>query len=153
MTDSSLEELYSVPGFMLRRAHQISVSIFDNKMSEIGVTPTQLSILYTINLYPNIDQISLCNRLGIDRSTATVVIRLLEKNGLVTRQTSKEDKRRKTLTLTPEGVKKIEEALKVASSIREGILRPFTPEEAQIFTSLLKKLVNSLNDLSRTPIK
>lgn len=153
MTEKSLDELYSRPGFMLRRAHQIAVSIFESVMADLKLSPTQFALLYILATQPGIDQITLGHVLGIDRSTTTLVARLLESNGYITRQVSAKDRRRKQLKLTRKGHALLNKADKLTALTSEKILSPFDQDEARKFLELLDKLTGSLNSISRTPIK
>ena len=102
---------------------------------------------------PGIDQITLGHVLGIDRSTTTLVARLLESNGYITRQVSAKDRRRKQLKLTRKGHALLNKADKLTALTSEKILSPFNQDEARKFLELLDKLTGSLNSISRTPIK
>ena len=44
-----LEELYRRPGFMIRRVHQIAVSLFIDETGKLGVTNRQYGILFVLN--------------------------------------------------------------------------------------------------------
>jgi hypothetical protein len=48
MSCASLRDLYRRPGFMIRRAHQIAVSVFLEETAELGVTSTQYGILHVL---------------------------------------------------------------------------------------------------------
>lgn len=152
MEISSLDELYSRPGFMVRRAQQIATSLFETALGDLNMSPTQFAALYILNKYPDADQITLGGLLGIDRSTTTVVLRSLEDSGQIVRKQSEADRRRKLLKLTEKGRTALRKADKITKTSKNEILRPFTPEEAEIFLGLLKKLVVSLNEDSRAPI-
>ncbi len=138
---------------MLRRAHQIAVSIFESVMGDLRLSPTQFAMLYILATQPGIDQNTLGYVLGIDRSTTTLVARLLESNDLITRQVSSKDRRRKQLKLTRKGHALLKKADKLTNLTTEKILSPFSQEEADTFLMLLEKMTASLNDISRTPIK
>jgi len=43
-----LDALYHRPGFMLRRAHQIAVSLFLEETGDLRITTTQFGILHQI---------------------------------------------------------------------------------------------------------
>src|SRR5690606_8803078 len=83
--EEPLHALYSRPGFLIRRAHQIAVSLFIEEMDALGVTPTQSGILFVLSHRSGLDQISVARLLGLDRSTASMVIAKLVSAGLVSR--------------------------------------------------------------------
>ena len=64
-----LADLYGRPGFMIRRAHQITISVFQAHAGELGLTNTQFGVLYILKRYPSIDQVTLAKLLRLDRPT------------------------------------------------------------------------------------
>jgi hypothetical protein len=42
---ASLARLYARPGFLLRRAHQISAAVFEDACRDLGLTPAQFGVL------------------------------------------------------------------------------------------------------------
>jgi hypothetical protein len=72
-----LDALYRRPGFMLRRAHQIAVSLFLEETGELNITTTQFGILHLLKHSPGLDQITVAKLLGLDRSTTRVIARQL----------------------------------------------------------------------------
>src|SRR6187402_1590553 len=98
-----LADLYGRPGFMIRRAHQITISVVQAHAGELGLTNTQFGVLYILKRYPSIDQVTLAKLLRLDRSTTGTVVATLESRGLVARDVGETDRRRRVLALTAEG--------------------------------------------------
>ena len=78
-----LDELYRRPGFLIRRANQIAVSLFLEETGALGITNSQYGILLVVKHHQGIDQISVAKLLGLDRSTTGMVLDKLEKAGLI----------------------------------------------------------------------
>lgn len=148
----SLEELYRRPGFLLRRAHQIGLSVFTEETGKSGVTTTQFGALCVIRCRPQVDQIGVAQLLGLDRSTTALVVGKLESAGLISRQADPIDARRKVLSLTPAGAAMVKRMEAPAGRAQDRILSVFTDEEAAQFEHLLTKLVTGFNETVRTPI-
>src|SRR5262249_44042676 len=106
-SDNALETLYRRPGFLIRRAQQIAVSLFMEETGELGITTTQYGILTVLKHNPGIDQISVAKLLGLDRSTTGMVVVKLEDAGLVGRCVGK-DRRKRDLALTKAGERMLE---------------------------------------------
>src|SRR3546814_9145616 len=100
-----MARIYERPGFLLRRCHQISVSIFLDECADLNLTATQFGILYCISHNPGIDQIAIARMLGLDRSTTATVIDRLATRKLLNREVHSSDRRRRSLTLTTEGAR------------------------------------------------
>ena len=149
---SSLKDLYSRPGFMLRRAHQISTAIFLEETQALNVTATQYGALYVLDHVDNLDQIGLARVLGIDRSTSALVLSKLEGAGWIDRRIDPADRRRRVLLLTEAGRRVLNAVAAPARQVRERLMAAFTPAEQTQFMELMAKFVETFNAQSRTPI-
>ena len=145
MPPHDMEDLYARPGFIIRRAHQIVAALFDEAAADLGITTTQYSVLHTLRATPGLDQI-------IDRSTATMVLRLLEENGLITRTSDPQDRRRKLLALTGEGVALLQRAEPVTHVISDQMRTVLSEKELATLKSLLGKFVSAFNGRVRNPL-
>lgn len=148
----SLNALYKRPGFLLRRAHQITVSMFMEQSIGQGVTTTQYGVLVILRAFEGLDQIGLSKKVGLDRSTTGLVIKKLEQDGLVVRIEDPEDRRRKIIVLTAKGERKLESLRPAAAKAQELALSAFTEDEAEQFLNLLDKFVTRFNHETRAPI-
>ncbi len=147
-----MEGLYGRPGFMIRRAHQIAVSIFLEETGELGITNRQYGILLVLKQRSGIDQISVAKLLGLDRSTTGMVLKNLEETGLVERAVGARDRRRRSLQLTRAGEKMLERLAEPARRAQGRVLSAFTAPERAQFLALLDKLLRKFNDSTRVPI-
>ena len=148
----TIEELYARPGFLLRRAHQIAVGIFVEECAAYGLTPPQHSTLIVIDRCPGLDQAALARAIGFDRATTGQVVEGLEARGLLKRQNSRIDRRRKTLALTPEGRALMKRAAAAIQRTSERLLAPLRPGQRRHFVELLLQLTGNLNQASRSPV-
>jgi DNA-binding MarR family transcriptional regulator len=147
-----LDELYRRPGFMIRRMHQIAVSLFIEETGKLGVTNRQYGILFVLEHRPGIDQISVANLLGLDRSTTGMVLKKLEEDGLVVRSIEVRDRRRHSLQLTRSGKRLLSQLAGPAQRARARVLAAFTPDEQTLFLVLLDKFTRAFNESTRVPL-
>jgi DNA-binding MarR family transcriptional regulator len=150
-TESKLINLYEHPGHLLRRAQQISVSIFYDEMGS-DLTPVQYAMLRNLAAHPGIDQVSLAASTGIDTSTGATVCARLEEKGLLERKVIPTNRRQRALTITAEGERLLEELIPGSQRLRRRILAPLTGPEQLQFMELLSKLVQENNEQSRAPL-
>jgi MarR family transcriptional regulator, lower aerobic nicotinate degradation pathway regulator len=155
VTEPTLHSLYERPGFLIRRANQIAVSIFLSEMDKIapGLTSTQYGALIVLNARGAMTQTQLARLVGIDRSTTALVVRKLEEDGLVRRTTASDDKRRKILKLTAAGRKLLVSAVEPAERAKFRLLSALTKQEGATLVRLLEKLVGRFNEEARAPIE
>lgn len=148
----SLDGLYTRPGFLIRRAHQISVSLFMRETAALGITSTQYGALYVLKMRKRLDQIGLAQLVGIDRSTAALVVSKLEEAGYIKREADPDDRRRKLLVLTRRGRAMLDEMAEPARRAQEHALSVFSPAEQATFLTLLQTFVCAFNEETRAPI-
>jgi DNA-binding MarR family transcriptional regulator len=147
---SLIFDYHAAPGHLIRRAHQLAVSIFAEKTAAFELTPVQFAMLNALMDEPGEDQITLAGKVAFDAATSGAVIARLEAKGLLRRDADPKDKRRKLLTATAEG-EKIVIAMKAAVSDVQGqIMQPLSAKEAEQLTALLSKLVSGHDEATKT---
>lgn len=148
-TQQDLEHLYQRPGFLLRRALQISSALFMEETAPLNITTTQFGMLMILSVREPIDQVGIAKLLKLDRSTTGLVVRNLEERGLIERVTDPDDRRRRVLRLTDAGLKMLAALEGPAKAVHGRGLSIFTAEEAQTFVSLLTRFVNGHDGADR----
>ena len=151
--EKTLDELYRRPGFLLRRAHQISVALFLEEAAGLGITTTQFGTMVVLRALGSLDQVGIATAVGIDRSTTALVVSKLEEAGYIERCDDKIDKRRKIITLSPAGHDMLARVAEPAQRARERALAAFPPKDAAKFLALLERFVANFNEQTRAPIR
>ncbi|MBR2974519.1 MAG: MarR family transcriptional regulator, partial [Clostridia bacterium] len=83
-------------------------------------------------------------RFEIRRSTATQMLSLMEKNGLILRQPVSHDARLKRLVLTPKAVALHKNVEKEIKGIEESLMQGVSVEEMEIFFAVIDKVKANL---------
>ena len=148
LTDSKLD---AMPGHLIRRLHQIAVGTFASELIDIGITPVQFAALKTIAANAGIDQRTLAQRIALDTSTTAGVIDRLETRGTVERRNAPNDRRLRVLYITPAGIDLLHAAHPLVDNVQSLLVAPLNEQEQAIFLTLLGKLVDANNALSRAP--
>lgn len=84
---------------------------------------------------------------SIRRSTATNMLKLMETNGLILRESVPYDARLKKITLTPKAIalhKRIEHHIEISE---KAIRKDITDEELEVFFSVMDKIKKNLEEL------
>lgn len=149
MPSQSLSRLYARPGFLLRRAHQISAAVFEDECRSVGLTPAQFGVLTVLRANPGLDQSSLARALGFDKVTVLRVLRGLEARGLVERSPSPSSRRNLSIVLSAVGVALLEQAQKPAEQAYNRLMAPLNPVQQKQFLDLLQLLTAGLEDSAR----
>jgi MarR family transcriptional regulator, lower aerobic nicotinate degradation pathway regulator len=145
-----MELLYLRPGFLLRRAHQLSVGLFEEGCREIGLTPPQYGVLTIIQHAGGCDQATVARGLGFDRVTTLRIVRGLQARGLVAREPCAADGRRWQLTLTVQGAATLSRSRVLAANVTQRLMAPLTQVEHEQLQGLLRKLCAGLEPQART---
>ncbi|MFC0401605.1 MarR family winged helix-turn-helix transcriptional regulator [Paraburkholderia rhizosphaerae] len=141
------------PGFLIRRLHQIHVALFIEECAPEGITPVQYSILTALDQMGPSEQIALSNAVGLDRAnTADVIARLAERR-FIQRRGSRTDKRKKVAELTDVGRALLARLETGVERAHQRTLAALPAKDRKQFIEYLVRLVETNNELSRTPIR
>ena len=142
-------DMYQRPGFLLRRAHQISAAIFEANCSAVGLTQAQYGALMVLKEEPGIDQTRLARALAFDKVTVLRVLRGLAQRGLVVRELSQSNRRQMSLCLTSEGEQLLRQTTALVHQAYEQLMAPLTLNQRSQFIALLQQLTDGLGDQAR----
>ena len=148
----SLLELYASPGYLTRRAQQITMGLFAEEFDGWDVTAVQYVMLIAVNDRPGLDQRALMRLLAIDRSTIGTTLNVIEKRGLVERVTPKTNGRVKQLFITDAGRALLEDTRSCFETVQRRFLAPLGEKHAAIYLRYLSRLVAANNEVSRAPL-
>jgi DNA-binding MarR family transcriptional regulator len=103
--DTSLDfgRIDDLLGYHLRRAQVVMFQDFADAMAESGVSPGQIGVLLLVAANPGVNQTTVGNALGIDRSTLVSMLDRLEERKVIARTPSPRDRRSHALLLTAKG--------------------------------------------------
>jgi DNA-binding MarR family transcriptional regulator len=146
-----LPALDDLPGHFIRRLQQIAVALFMDELKDWSLTPVQYAALNAAARMPDIEQGALARAIGFDTSTTGGVVDRLERQGLLVRKLSPQDRRVRLLTTTEAGRALLDEIGPAIDKVQQRILAPLPPEERPLFLRMLRTLVESNNELSRAP--
>jgi DNA-binding MarR family transcriptional regulator len=141
------------PGFLIRRLHQIHLSLFADECSTFDVTPVQYSILTAVAAQPGLEQAALAQEVGIDRATLANVVARLARRGLVRRLQGRQDRRLKHVLPTAACQRLLAQMEEPARRAHERTIDALKPRERDSFLKSLAHLVSSGNAHSRAPLR
>ncbi|WP_238365108.1 MarR family winged helix-turn-helix transcriptional regulator [Mesobacterium pallidum] len=144
MTDTArLDPLLTMPGHVLRRLHQLSTAVFQERIKAAGheMTSVQYAALRTLAEHPGIDQAGLAARIAYDRATIGGVVDRLEQKGLVERCVSPRDRRAREVRLSEQGQALFDEVRPLVDGLQDDILAGLTDKERAQFLTLGAKVI------------
>jgi DNA-binding MarR family transcriptional regulator len=145
--------MWSRPGFLLRRLHQIHYGLFFDECGS-AITPLQFGMLTVLTEFSKGADISaLANQLGIDRSNTADVARRLVRRGYATQATDRNDRRRLLTRITKEGRRLLRQMEVPMQQSQEQLLAPLSTTQKTALITIMTLLVLTYNDKGRAKMQ
>jgi DNA-binding MarR family transcriptional regulator len=148
-----MEDIYAMPGHLIRRAQQISTALFTDECSAFDLTSVQFAALCAIRANPDVDATRLSALIAFDRSTIGDVVERLESKGWISRKSSPQDRRIKLLRLLPAGARLLDKVSPAVRRVQERLLAPLAPRDRATIVRLLAQLAECHNELTPAPLR
>ena len=128
-------------GWLLRAAHMRSRAAANEALRTQDVDLRHVGVLATLRAAGPMTQRQLSEAIELDRSSMVYVIDRLEELGLVQRLPSPSDRRAYAVTITDQGLARLEAAAAVATEVMDGLLEGFTAAEKATLDDLLRRII------------
>ena len=136
----AIDDFHGMPGYLIRRAQQISTALFTEECARFDLTSVQYAALSAISRNAGLDATRLSQLIAFDRSTLGDVLERMETKGWVVRQASASDKRIKVISLSPAGQHLLDRVEPAVQRVQQRLLAPFSASERGAFLQLLTRL-------------
>lgn len=114
------------PGWNSRLAARRITRLLDQALVETGLTSAQVGLLAQIAALTDDTLGALAERTGLEQSTLSRNLRVLEREGLIEIAIVEKDQRRRAVWLTETGARQLETALPVWRAAQEGLAGALT---------------------------
>ncbi|ADR20473.1 organic hydroperoxide resistance transcriptional regulator [Marivirga tractuosa] len=133
--------------FPLYAASRLTTKLYTPFLKELDITYPQYLVLLVLWQHNAQTVNKISERLLLETNTVTPLLKRLENKGLLKRERSREDERTVQVSLTAEGEKLKEKAVKIPEKII-GSFQDQTTSETEIihFRDTLKQLVETLDE-------
>ncbi|MBE6500601.1 MAG: MarR family transcriptional regulator [Methanobrevibacter thaueri] len=142
----SLEEFKSIDCETLPISRLISIiaknqtAYLNHQLEEVNINVSQLHILFEISHQKEINQDKIATRCNFDKSGVARSIKKLEENNLITREVDNNNRRQNKISLTPQGEKILNQAIKKLNSWEEYIIKD-NPIDKKLLQKVLKDII------------
>lgn len=119
----------------------------ENNSAQIGITRMQARIIYKvyeITKYREVFQKDIEEEYDIRRASATGILKLMEKNNLIKRESVDYDARLKKITLTDKAIALLEKIENNSKKFEEKITRGISKEELDFLYTIIDKMSKNL---------
>ena len=145
--------LWSRPGYLVRRLHQINYALWIEELGHANVTPVQYGVLTALSIRGELDQTALADEVGIDRTNAAEVLSRLAARKLVRRKENPADRRARLASLTAKGRALMASLFPAMQRSQDRLLAPLTQKERDLFMATLVRLIEANNEVGRATLR
>lgn len=132
-------------GYQVRITHRALQRYLQQHIEPHGVTPGMWYFLRALWHEDGLTQRELSDIVGTMEPTTLTAIRSMEKNGLVTRTRSEQDRRKINIHLTPRGQALRGELLPLARKVVDDAVEGFSEEERKQLMQFLNRIQKNLH--------
>ena len=127
----------------LSHIHTITATFLTEKLKKQGFNDFASShgnILFQLNKNGKMTMSELAKAINRDKSTATVLVRKLEKEGFVSVINDKKDKRNKNILLSQKGMEYTKITTEISNELLSTFYKGFSNQEKQNFLEYLERI-------------
>ena len=135
-------------------SHKIKTRL-NATFQSLGITGVQSRVIYYILVHCQdgpVFQRDIENAFGLSRSTATGILQLLEKNGIIRRESVASDGRLKRLIPTQHAVDLNTQVYASLQETERMLTRGLSDGQIQLFKEMAAQMLNNLEDWDSDPV-
>ena len=146
-TIDSLQAENSV-GYLIKRCGILMNQIAEQRFESQPISFTQWVLLVQLTQHTKLSPTQLSTHLGHDLGALTRLVDDLEKQGLVRRERSEQDRRGVQITATAEGRRLAIAAKTVVLDLANELVEPYSRAETELLISLLQRMLLRMQDVA-----
>jgi DNA-binding MarR family transcriptional regulator len=128
------------PAFLLAQLGAHAAARFAERLTPLGLTPSEAGILWNLSHQPDMTQRALSELLGAFPSRLVLLIDSLEQKGLVERGPGPNDRRSNALRLTPAGRSQLDALGRISREHQDDLCAALSAAERERLRTLLGKI-------------
>jgi DNA-binding MarR family transcriptional regulator len=143
LTPDGLPVMNNTPGFLVRRAHQLHVSMWHRHIGR-ELTSIQYGVLLVVGQRTAVDQTAVAQLMSLDKNTVTDVLRRLRSRGLVMRTRDSADARRMVTRISDACAAMLEATTPAVCAVQRHLLAKQEARQRASTLYLLRMVVGLL---------
>ncbi len=140
LVDDAREVLDSCAGWNARQAARRITQFLESRMADAGLSLAQFGLMSQVAAAADDTFAALAERSGLDQSTLSRNLQVLERDGLVEIAMVEGDLRRRVVWLTEQGAQRLEAAVPVWRAAHKALAETVDPTAARRLAAQAKKL-------------
>lgn len=128
-------------GYMTNWAARLFFRELEKQLSPLGINPAYMPVLFALSDGSVLTQKELAERATVEQPTMTATLGRMERDGFVTREPNRQDRRSVLVRLSERGFESVPRVQEVVSTINGLALQTLTDEERRSFFFILGKII------------
>lgn len=128
-SEKARPQLEPATGYLVVRVAEAIDRRFAARLRPLRLKPRQLHVLRYLDAAGVISQTELADGIGVDAANLVQTLDELKAAGLIRREIDAHDRRRRRITLTPAGLRKLRAGLRAAEQADRDVLGTLEPEQ------------------------
>lgn len=116
-------------GYLLRQAHQAMRTAMERELRDLGITASQYSLMCVVAAQPGLSVTELAGDSMLTQQTTSEIVRVLQREGIVTSEPNAADQRARRIYLSGRGGAILREADERVRLLEEAALADLKPAE------------------------
>ncbi len=133
-------------GYLLVRLGKHAQRMFSQAVAPLGLRPAHCDILLLLEAEGALAQVTIAERLLIERPGLVALLDFLEGESLLQRQVDPRDRRRHAVCLTPAGVQRAAELRVVAAQVEASLLADLDELHRGPFREALQRIARNADE-------
>ncbi|KIC35414.1 MarR family winged helix-turn-helix transcriptional regulator [Leisingera sp. ANG-M7] len=139
----------SSAGFLANHMARLFAAALAGQVQPLGLAPAQFMVLLELWAREGRTQAELTAALSVEQATMANTLARMERDGLIERRPSPEDKRARLVHLTAKARGLQQEAITAAQGVNRQALEGFSAEEAAQFLAQMRRVIANLQRTRR----
>lgn len=138
-------------GYLLSDNFRLLRRLFDQRVSDLGLTAVQARLLLALEKFPEQNQAFYADRIEVEPITLTRLADRMEEAGWIERRPAPQDRRARILALTEKAQDIVKPLRAIVDRLVEDILEGIDTEEREQLARLLEIVGNNMTAQRETP--
>src|SRR3954463_11216289 len=140
---TELPQLEPTTGFLIVRVAEAIDRRFSARLMPLSLKPRQLHVLRYLDAAGAISQTELADGINVDAANLVETLDELEADGLIRREIDANDRRRRRISPTPAGSRKLRAGLRAAEQADDDVLGTLEPREVECLRKAMLRAYRS----------
>ena len=139
-------------GFLIKRCGILMTQFAERSFESQPISFTQWMALMSLTQRTCISPTELSVQMGHDMGALTRLVDELQRDGLVRRERSEQDRRAVEIEITPEGRRVANAGKRVVVELLNRLVEPYSAQEIESLIVLLQRLLAQMQSVARTEL-